>query len=168
VFEDSLGIEDQTEDDPKRSEGDEKPSWWVGRWAHVLALPVFCIVYFPFQKYPWAWHVAIASSYSVFVFCRAFGTTLGDADDFFGNSKVPRLLANLVIPHVLILALIVLGVSLWFHLKPNLPSWVTHEGRKGSLWDLCGWLLLAGAGIWQGSWMAAWIKRHLNERDDPA
>jgi hypothetical protein len=100
------------------------------------------------------------------VFFFAFGSVLRDADDFFGDPQVPRCAAKLLIPHIFILSLIITGVSLWFHLRPLLPSWVTHEGRKGSLWDLFGWIVLAGAGIWQGSWMGEKIKRHFRETED--
>jgi hypothetical protein len=87
-------------------------------------------------------------------------------DDFFGDARVPRCIAKLLIPHIFFLALVISGVSLWFYLKPLLPPWITHEGRKESLWDLFGWLVLAIAGIKQGSWMAGRIKLWLRESEN--
>jgi hypothetical protein len=166
MFEDSLGIENQTVDDQKPSEGNGRPSWWVGRWAHVIALPTFCLLYLPFKDHPWAWQVAIAGSYSVFAFGRAFGSAFKDADDLFGNSQVPRCIATLLLPHALILAIITLAVSAWLHLKPVLPSWVTYEGREGSLWDLCLLIPLVIAGIREATWMAGKIMRRLDKPED--
>jgi hypothetical protein len=145
---------------------EEKSSWWLGPWAHFPAIVVFGVLFFLFKDHAWGWYVAIACSYTVYVFCRAFGSAFKDSDDLFGNSEVPHYLAKLLVPHALIVALIMLGVFLWFYLKPSLPSWLTHEGRKGSLWDLLGWLVLAGAGIKQGFWMADKLKRLCGQCDD--
>lgn len=157
---------EDTETETKPVQDEKKSSWWLGPWAHVPAGIVFCLLYFPFKDHPWSWYVAIAGSYTVYVFCRAFGSAFKDSNDLFGNSQVPGYVAKTLIPHALILAFITLGVFLWFYLKPSLPSWMTHEGRRESLWDLIGWLVLAGAGISQGFWMTAKLKRRIEEAED--
>jgi len=154
----------ETEAQPREVE--KKSSWWLGPWAHFPAGIVFCLLYFPTKDHFWSWYAAIAGSYTVYVFCRAFGCAFKDSDDLFGNSQVPRYLAKLLIPHALILALILLGVSVWFDLRSLLPDWMTHEGRRESPWDLFGWLVLAGAGIWQGFWMTGKLKHRLEEAED--
>lgn len=133
-----------------------------------MAAVAFGLLFLPFKDHPWSLYVAVAGSYSVLVFGLAFGSAFEDADDFFGNSQVPRYIAKLLIPHALILALIALGVSRWLYLRPTLPSWVTQEGRRGSFWDLCGWLSLGIAGVWQGLWMAGRIKRRFEGPEDRA
>jgi hypothetical protein len=145
----------------------EQPSQ-LYRWAHFPAMLIFGILIILFHGHPWGWQLAIGGGYTVYVFFFAFGSVFKNSDDFFGDSRVPKYAMELLIPHVLILALIVFGVTEWFRLKPILPEWVTHEGRKGSLWMLLGWLLLASAGISQGFWMAGLIKRRLGEQQDCA
>src|SRR5580692_11215978 len=112
MFEDSLAIENQTEDDQKPSGGKEKPSWWIGRWAHVIAMVVFCLLYFPFQDRFWSWQIAITLSYVVFMLCCTCGMAFQDADDFFGNLQVSRYMAMLLIRQAFVLALISLGAYL--------------------------------------------------------
>jgi hypothetical protein len=136
------------------------------RWAHFPAIIVFGVLFMLFQSSPWRWQIAIGFAYTVYVFFFAFGSVFKDSDDFLGDSKVPKYFVKLLIPHAMILALIMVGIHLWFRLRPTLPPWVTQEGHKGSLWDLCGWLLLAGAGISQGLWMAGKLKRQFSEPGD--
>lgn len=166
MFEDSLAIENQTEDDQKPSGGKEKPSWWIGRWAHVIAMVVFCLLYFPFQDRFWSWQVAITLSYVVFMLCCTCGMAFQDADDFFGNLQVSRYMAMLLIRQAFVLALISLGAYLWHRLKTTLPAWATYEGRRMSLWDLCGVLLAYWAAVKEASWMAEKIKRHFPTSED--
>jgi hypothetical protein len=47
-----------------------------------------------------------------------------------------------------------------------MPSWMTHEARKQSLWDVLGWLALAALDIRQNIWMADWMKRRLGKHQD--
>ena len=75
-------------------------------------------------------------------------------------------MATLLLPHVLILALVMLAAYFWLHLIPTLPSWITVEGRKGSLWELCGALAAAIAGISEGGWMAGKIRHRLGKSED--
>jgi len=143
------------------ADNESSPSLY--RWAHFPALLIFGILFILFRGQDWRWQIAIGGAYTVYVFFFAFGSVFDSADDFFGDSRVPKYFLKLLIPHTLILTLVISGVSLWFHFKPMLPSWLTHEGRKGSLWDLCGWLVLAGAGISQGFWMAGKTKRLIGD-----
>ncbi len=152
------------EETPADDETESSSGLW--RWAHFPAMLAFGILFILFRGQAWRWYIAIGGSYTVYVFFFVFGSVFKNLDDFFGDSRVPKYFIKLLIPHVLILAPIIAGVALWFHLRPLLPSWVTHESRKESLWDLCGWLLLAGAGISQGFWMAGKTKRHFRESED--
>jgi hypothetical protein len=168
MFDDLETAENKTEEPQTPEEDEDASSSQLYRWAHFPALLVFAVLIIPLHRHPWGWQIAIAGGYTAYVFWFAFGSVLNSADDFFGDSRVPKYAVELLLPHALILALVVLGVTEWFHLKPLLPEWVTHEGRKGSLWMLFGWLLLASAGIWQGSWMAKKIKRRFKETADSA
>ena len=118
-----------------------------------------------FQENQWQWQIAISCGYTVYVFFGAFGTVLKDADDFFGNSEAPQYALKLLVPHLPVLLLINVGVYEWFHLKPVLPDVLTHEGRKGSLWELFGWIALILVGIAQGSWMGGMVKRRFRDTD---
>jgi hypothetical protein len=159
MFDDLETAEKKTEP----ADGDETPSSQLYRWAHFPAFLVFGLLIIPLHGYRFGWHIAIAGAYTVYVFFFAFGSVLRDADDFFGDLRVPRYAAELLIPHLLALALLMSGVTLWFHLRSTLPDWVTHEGRKESFWDLLGWLVLACAGVAQGFWMAGRIKRRFGQ-----
>ena len=143
-----------------------KPESNLYRWAHFPAMLAFGVLFVLFRGQPWRWHVAIGGSYTVYVFFFAFGSVFKGLDDFFGDSRVPRYFSKLLIPHAVILVLITAGVTLWFRLLPLLPSWVTEEGRKESLWDFCGWIALAIAGITEGFWMAGKTKRRFSEPED--
>ena len=166
MFEDSLGVGDPTEGGQKSSEGEEKSSIGLERWAHFPALLAFGLLMLLFHSYSWSWQVSIAGGYTVYVFWFALGSDKKDLDDLTGDVLALRKIGSCLLPHLLVLVLILAGVSQWFHLRPVLPSWVTHEGRKGSFWDLFGWLALALAGIAQGSWMAARIKRQFGESEN--
>jgi hypothetical protein len=148
------------------SDREKEPSFPLYRWAHIPALLAFGILFILLRGQAWRWQIAIGGSYTIYVFLFAVGSVLRNWDDFFGDSRVPSFVARMLIPHVFFLALIISGVTLWFYLKPMLPPWLTEEGRKGSLWDLCGWLALAIAGIVQGTWMAKKAKRQFAEPED--
>lgn len=130
-----------------------------GRWAHFPAGLVFCLLYFPLKSHTWSVQLAVAAAYTVYVFWFAIGSGLKDMDDLFGDPQVATFIGKLLLPHILILTLIVPGVWLWLHLLPMLPAELTHEGRKESLWDLFGWILLGAAAITQGFWMEGKIKK---------
>lgn len=57
------------EDEAEVSRGDQKTSWWIGRWSHVIAMIVFSLSYFPFADRFWSWQVAITLSHIVFMLC---------------------------------------------------------------------------------------------------
>jgi hypothetical protein len=152
------------EEVPADDENGSSPQLY--RWAHFPAMLAFGVFFIVFHSSPWRWHIAIGAGYTVYVFFFAFGMVLKDADDFFGDSRVPKYAAKLLIPHALILALLMAGVSWWFHLRTLLPTELTQEGRKESLWDLFGWLVLAGAGIWQGFWMGGKLKQQFAKSED--
>lgn len=163
MFEDLDTAEQKIEADLTSADEEKQPSSTLYRWAHFPAMLVFGVLIILFHGHPWSWQLAIGGGYTVYVFFFAFGTILRDADDFLGDPRVPRCAARLLVLHLPILALVLCGVSLWFYLRPMLPAWVTHESRKGSFWDLFGWLTLAIAGIAQGSWMAGKIRRRFAE-----
>ena len=162
----SIDLISRNPDEDMPADDESKPESSLYRWAHFPAMLAFGLLFVLFRGQPWRWHVAIGGCYTVYVFFFAFGSVFKGLDDFFGDSRVPRYLAKLLIPHTVILVLVTAGVTLWFRLLPLLPSWVTQEGRKGSLWDICGWLVLAIAGIMQGFWMAGKTKRRFSEPEE--
>lgn len=168
MFDDLDTAERKTEDEKTHAETEEQSSWWIGRWAHVLAGVVFCLLYFPFEDRFWGWQVAVTLSYVVFMLSCTCGLAFKDADDFFGNLQVPRYMAMLLIRQVFVLAAVSIGAYLWFKLRVVLPPWATQEGRRMSLWDLCGILLAYWAAVREASWMAEKIKRHFIENVNPA
>jgi hypothetical protein len=168
MFDDLDTAEGKTADEQTSADDEGKSSWWIGRWAHVIAGVVFCLLYLPFEDRFWSWQLAITSSYVVFMLCCSCGLAFKDADDFFGNLQVPRYMGKLLIRQVVVLALVSLGAYLWFRSKAVLPAWVTQEGRRMSLWDLCGILLAYWAAVKESSWMARKIKSQFGEPEDYA
>ena len=150
----------------RETEDEDKSSIALERWAHFPAMAVFGALILPLHSHPWGWQIAIAGGYTVYVFWFALGSDKQDLDDITGDSLLLHKIASQLLPHLLILVFVVAGVTEWFRLRPVLPTWVTHEGRKGSFWGLFGWLALAFAGIAQGFWMAARIKRQFHESED--
>lgn len=126
---------------------------------------VFCLLYFPFQSHSWSWPIAIAVSYSAFVFAIAIGLSLDYADDFFGDSRIAKYVGLLLLQHAPLLATITLAAWLWRRVIPALPQWMNIEGHYGSLWQLFGFVLMWFAGIREGKWMAAKIKRRRSESE---
>jgi hypothetical protein len=153
--------------DEKPSEDAEKSSWWIGRWAHVIAGVVFCLLYFPFADHLWSWQLAITLSYVVFMLCCTCGIAFRDSDDFFGSPEMWQYLATLLVRQVFVLALVSLGAYLWRYLIPLLPEWATHESRRGSVWDVCGILLAYYVAVREASWIATRIKHRFPELEDP-
>jgi len=147
-------------------EGEEKSSITLERWAHFPAMLAFGLFMLFFHSYPWGWQIAIAGGYTVYVFWFALGAGKKDLDDLTGDTQLLRKIGSQLLPHLLILIVVVAGVTEWFRLIPVLPLGLTQEGRKGSFWDLFGWLALAGSGIAQGLWMAGRIKRRFRQYED--
>jgi hypothetical protein len=165
MFDDIETAEQKTEASSPDADGEDRSSQ-LYRWAHFPAFAVGILLFFLFHRYPWRWQVAIGGSYTVYVFFFAFGSVISDADDFFGDPRMPRYAARLLLAHLPILALVLCGVTLWFYLRPMLPDWVTHEGRKGSFWMLLGFFALIAACLWEGSWMAGKIKERFPESEN--
>jgi hypothetical protein len=166
MFDDLDTAENKTEGAQGPSEEEQRSSWWIGRWAHVIAIGVFCLLYFSLKDRSWSWQLAITSSYIVFMLCCTCGIAFRDSDDFFGNSEVQQYLATLLVRQVFVLALVSAGAYLWRYLTPFLPEWVTHQSRRGSIWDLCGLVLAYFVAVREASWMAARIKRRCPELDE--
>jgi hypothetical protein len=166
MFDDLDTSERKTEDEQTPADDESKSSSGLYRWAHFPAILAFGILFLLFRGHPWRWHIAIGGGYTVYVFFFAITAGLKDSDDFFSDSRALGYVATLLIPHVLGLTMLMVAVTCWFSLKPTLPSWVTQEGRKGSFWDLLGWLVLAITCVDQGFWMAGKIKRRFGKPAD--
>jgi hypothetical protein len=165
VFDDLSKPEDPTEDGKESTEMKDSGTRSFSRWFALIALLVFFLIYLPFRSHPWSWFAAIACSYTVAVLGIALDSVFdfADADDFFGDSRIPRYVAMLLLPHALVLVPIMLGAYFWLYLTPVLPHWVTVEGRKGSFWDLLGLLLVSIAAILEGTSLGSWTKRRFRK-----
>ncbi len=75
-------------------------------------------------------------------------------------------MATLLTRQILVLALVSSAAWLWLYLIPKLPSWLTHEGSKMSLWDLFGILLAYVVAVREATWMATRIKRRFPELEE--
>ena len=168
MFDDLETAERKTDDEQTPPEDEKESHWWIGRWAHVIAIAAFCLLYFPLKDRFWSWQLAITLSYVVFMLCCTCGLAFKDADDLFGNLQVPRYMGLLLIRQIVVLTLVSLGAYLWFRLKALLPAWAIQEGRRGSLWDICGILLAYWVAIREASWIAERIKRRFRETEDQA
>lgn len=135
-------------------------------YSALLAVVVFCLLYFPIHRRPWGWPLSVAVSWSTVAFGCAFFYGLDYADDFFGDSRVPKYVAKLLLPHLLILIPVTYLAWLWLRATPFLPHWLTVTGRKGSLWELCGILLASYAAFREGVWPAGKIRRHNAEAQE--
>jgi hypothetical protein len=160
---DLIDMESSNPDQFESAEQAATSSYGLGRWAHFPAMGVFGILFVLMHDHPWRWYVAIDGAYTVYVFGFAIGSIIKDFDDFFGSPEIQRCALKQMIPHVPILAVLNFGIFLWFHLNTILPALMTTEGRKESLFEFLGWVVLAAAGITQGIWMAKRIKSQLNE-----
>ncbi len=163
MFDDLDTAEQKTEKPSKPAK--QRSSWWIGRWAHVIAGLVFCVLYFPFDRYAWSWQVAATVAYIVFMLCCTCGLSFKDSDDFFGNFRVPEYMATLFARQILVLALVSAGAWIWHRLIPILPSWAT-QGPRLPLWDLFGIILFYLVAVKEASWMAAKIKSKFPELED--
>jgi hypothetical protein len=152
----------------QRSSGEEKESsWWIGRWAHMIAGLVFCLLYLPLSASAWSWQVAITLAYMVFMLCCTCGLSFSDSDDLLGNPPVVRYMGLLLIRQIFVLALISLWLYLWHYLIPHLPDWFAARGRRLSLWDFCGILLTYLVAVREATWMAKQIKKRFPELRQP-
>lgn len=162
MFDDLSSLDNETE---KASDEKDEPSRWLSRWSHVFAALAFCLLYFPLTDHPWCLYIAIAGSFSVFVFAIALGLGLDTADVFFGDPQVTKYVAIMLLPHILVLILIMSATYLWLRVESVLPLWAT-ESRRLPLWDLVGLVVFYLAGTREGIWMGAKIKRQFQTPDD--
>jgi hypothetical protein len=165
---DYIDLNTQHVEEQKPPETTEVTSWWIGRWAHVIALVVFCGLYFPLRDRFWSWQAAVTLSYIVFMLCCTCGLSFQDSDDFFGSPEVVRYIAILMVRQFLILALISLCAFEWRHLIPVLPSWATAKAiRNFSLWEFGGIIVVYTIAIREATWMAKKIKLRFPEINEP-
>ena len=148
---------DETEDPEPQSH------WWIGPWAHVIAIVVFCLIYFPLDQYSWSWQVAVTIAYIVFMLCCTCGLSFRDSDDFFGNLPVMKFMSKLLVRQTIVLGLVSGTAYLWRVSRTVLPGWMTQEGRRMSLWDYFGIILFYVIAVREAKWMAAKIKLQLSE-----
>ena len=159
------GRQDHEEEPPEKA---EVTSWWIGRWAHVIAGLLFCLVYFPLDDRVWSWQVAATLSYVVFMLCCTCGLSFQDSDDLFGNLPVARYMGSLLVRQFVILALISIGLYEWRHVIPALPSWATGRAiRNLSLWELVGIIAVYVVAVREATWMAKKIKKQFPEIKEP-
>lgn len=167
MFDDISSLENQTEDSQKRSDDEDEPSTrMLSLWSHVIAILIFCLLYFPFERHSWGWLVAIACSYTAFVFAIALGVGLDFGDDFFGDARTPEYVATLFLPHALILMLVVPAAYIWFQLMAILPHWIAAEGHRLSLWEICGIVVVWFAGTREGIWLAKKIRLRVAKNEE--
>jgi hypothetical protein len=163
-----VDLNSQDTAEPDKSKAEEVTSWWIGRWSHVIAGTLFCVLYFPLSSYIWSWQVAATLSYIVFMFCCTCGLSFQDSDEFFGNLAVPEYMGSLLARQILILALISLGLYEWHHLIPFLPTWATARAiRNLSNWEFGGILLIYFIAVKEAKWMAKKIKKQFPEIKEP-
>jgi len=75
--------------------------------------------------------IASAITYTYFVFWYVFFPTRGLLDKYsLRNEKVQRQIPLLLLIHSVFLILIFVGETVWFSMKPHLPSyWFTEHGK---------------------------------------
>jgi len=167
MFDDISSLENQPEASQKPSDDEDEPSTRIlSVWSHVIAGVIFCLLYFPFESHRWSWLVAIGCSYTAFVFAIALGVGLDFGDDFFGDARTPEYVATLLLPHALFLMLVVPAAYMWLHLKPILPHWITAEGQRLSLWEMCGIVVVWFAGTREGIWLAKKVRLRIAKNEE--
>jgi hypothetical protein len=77
--------------------------------------------------------IASAITYTYFVFWWVFFPTRGLLEKYsLRNEKVKRQIPLLLVIHCAFLISIFLGETIWFSMKPHLPSyWFTEHGKRG-------------------------------------
>jgi len=156
----------ENEAEETRVPNEEKSSWWIGRWAHVIAMVAFSVLYFPFTDHFWSWQLAITLSYVVFMLCCTCGLAFRDSDDLFGNPKVVQYMGDLLIRQIVILALVSVVAYFWRYLRQDLPAWIAQTGHRLSLWDMFGLVLAYVIAFREASWMANKIKGRFPELEE--
>src|ERR1035438_3784578 len=105
---------DDLESEAGAQQDEEKSSIALERWAHFPAIAAFGLLMLLCRTHPWRWQIAVGGCFTVYVFWFALGSGKKDLDDITGDSEVGRKIAISLLPHTIILALVVLGVSWWF------------------------------------------------------
>jgi hypothetical protein len=165
---DYIDLNHQQDNDQQPQETEEVTSWWIGRWSHVIAGGVFCVLYFPLSDHIWSWQVAVTLSYVVFMLCCTCGLSFQDSDDLFGSPEIARYIGVLLVRQVFILALISLCAFEWRHLISVLPSWATARAiRNLSLWEVGGVIVVYVVAIREAAWMAKKIKQRFPDIREP-
>lgn len=165
MSDDFIDLNSRTVAEHESAEESASRSYGLGRWAHFPAMLAFGLLFVLLRGHPWSWYVAIDVAYTVYVFGFAIGSVIKDLDDLLGDPAMLQYAAKLLIPHAVVLAFLTFLVAMWFHTGAALPLWATTEGRKGSFWDLFGWLALAVAGVTQGIWMAGKFQRRFGKSE---
>jgi len=165
---DYIDLTVEKDDKPKPLETEKVTSWWIGRWAHVIALLVFGVLYVPLSDRVWSWQVAATLSYVAFMLCCTCGLSFQDSDDFFGDPPVARFMASLLVRQFFILALVSLALYEWRHVIPALPSWARGRAiRNLSLWEVAGIVVVYVIALREATWMAKKIKQRFPEIKEP-
>jgi hypothetical protein len=166
--EDYVDLNSRDEDEAEQPEAEEVSSWWIGRWAHVIAILLFCGLYFPLSDHAWSWLIAVTVSYAVFMLCCTCGLSFQDSDELFGSPEVIKYIGLLLVRQALIIALISLGAYSWRSLIPILPVWANARAyRNLSLWEVGGALLIYFVAIKEATWMAKKIKEKFPDIKEP-
>ena len=165
---DYIDLNNQQDEEQKPLKTAEVTSWWIGRWAHVIAGVAFCVLYFPLSNHIWSWQLAVTLAYVVFMLCCTCGLSFQDSDDFFGSPEVVKYMAILLVRQFFILILISLFFFEWRQLIPILPNWATVKAiRNLSLWEFCGILAVYAVAVREATWMAKKIKQRFPEIREP-
>jgi hypothetical protein len=168
MLDDYIDLNNQQDEEQKPPETAEVTSWWIGRWAHVIAGVAFCVLYFPLSNHIWSWQLAVTLAYIVFMLCCTCGLSFQDSDDFFGSPEVVKYIAILLVRQFVILALISLFFFEWRRLIPILPNWATAQAiRNLSLWELGGIIAVYAVAVKEATWMAKKIKQRFPEIREP-
>jgi uncharacterized membrane protein len=149
-------------DKPEEEREDDKKDQRAARIPMLAAAVVFSILFFPFMDRPWSLAAAILASYSTFVLGLAFG----DAKDYLERIEIRQQVRRLLLIHTFVLAVALAFIIGWARLQPLLPQYLTHRGRRGSMWDLGLELTFAIAAVWEGYWMRGIIQRTLKDTED--
>ena len=166
MTDDYIDLKSQQNGDEQSQETEEVTSWWIGRWSHVIAGGVFCILYFPLSDHVWSWQVAVTLSYIVFMLCCACGLSFQDSDDL--SDEIAQYMGILLVRQFFVLALISFCAFGWRHLIPFLPSWATARGiRNLSLWEVGGIIAVYVVALREATWMARKIKQRFPEIKEP-
>jgi len=101
----------------------------------VGMLAAFCM-FIILEEKPFGIQIATAITYTYFAFWYVFFPTRGLLQQYsLRNKKVQRRIPLLLAIHCAFLIPIFVGETIWFSMKPNLPSyWFTEHGKRGAPW----------------------------------